>query len=67
MRLYAWALTILYNESPTWLKNAHHKLDEAVFAAYGWPADLSDDDLLAWLLDLDLARAAAQDTIAPSD
>jgi hypothetical protein len=29
---------------------------EAVFAAYGWPADLSDDDLLA----LYLERPAAE-------
>jgi hypothetical protein len=50
-------LTNLYNESPTWLKNAHRTLDEAVFAAYGWPADLSDDALLARLLDLNLSRA----------
>jgi hypothetical protein len=26
-------------------------LDEAVFAAYGWPAGLADDELLAKLLD----------------
>ena len=30
-------LTNLYNERPTWLDLAHKKLDEAVFAAYGWP------------------------------
>ena len=51
-------LTNLYNERPTWLDNAHRKLDEAVFAAYGWPADLSDDDILARLLALNLERAA---------
>ena len=34
-------LTNLYNERPTWLANAHRKLDEAVLAAYGWPADLA--------------------------
>jgi hypothetical protein len=28
-----------------------------VFAAYGWPATLSDDELLARLLELNLARA----------
>jgi type II restriction/modification system DNA methylase subunit YeeA len=52
-------LTNLYNESPAWLKAAHAKLDAAVFAAYGWPADISDDDLLARLLVLNLSRAAA--------
>ncbi len=50
-------LTNLYNENPTWLQNAHRKLDEAVFAAYGWPADLSDDEILARLLALNLKRA----------
>lgn len=53
-------LTNLYNENPTWLQNAHRALDEAVAAAYGWPADLSDDEILKRLLDLNLARAAAQ-------
>jgi hypothetical protein len=53
-------LTNLYNERPTWLDLAHRRLDEAVFAAYGWPADLSDDDLLARLLTLNLERAAAE-------
>ncbi len=50
-------LTNLYNENPTWLQNAHRKLDEAVLAAYGWPVDLSDDDILARLLELNLKRA----------
>jgi SAM-dependent methyltransferase len=53
-------LTNLYNERPTWLDLAHKRLDEAVFAAYGWPADLSDDDLLARLLALNLECAAAE-------
>jgi hypothetical protein len=53
-------LTNLYNERPTWLDLAHKRLDEAVFAAYGWPTDLSDDDLLARLLALNLERAAAE-------
>jgi hypothetical protein len=51
-------LTNLYNERPAWLANAHRRLDEAVFAAYGWPADMSDDELLAKLLALNLERAA---------
>jgi type II restriction/modification system DNA methylase subunit YeeA len=50
-------LTNLYNENPTWLQNAHRKLDEAVFAAYGWPSNLSDDEILARLLELNLKRA----------
>jgi type II restriction/modification system DNA methylase subunit YeeA len=50
-------LTNLYNERPTWLKNAHQKLDKAVFEAYGWPEDLTDEEILARLLALNLARA----------
>ena len=53
-------LTNLYNEMPTWLKNAHAKLNEAVFAAYGWPPDIGDDELLAQLLALNLERAGNQ-------
>jgi hypothetical protein len=33
-------------------------LDEAVAAAYGWPANLSDDDILERLLALNHARAS---------
>lgn len=51
-------LTNLYNTRPTWLALAHGKLDEAVFAAYGWDAGMSDEELLAALLELNLARAA---------
>ena len=50
-------LTQLYNERPTWLANVHRKLDEAVFAAYGWPSTLTDDELLAKLLELNLVRS----------
>jgi type II restriction/modification system DNA methylase subunit YeeA len=53
-------LTNLYNERPQWLVNAHKALDEAVAAAYGWPADLSDDEILARLLALNIERAAKQ-------
>lgn len=51
-------LTNLYNERPTWLAMAHRKLDQAVFDAYGWPHDLSDEQILERLLVLNLARAA---------
>jgi hypothetical protein len=34
-------LTNLYNARPTWLANAHARLDAAVYAAYGWSADLT--------------------------
>jgi len=52
-------LTNLYNERPTWLANAHATLDAAVFAAYEWPAELADNDILARLLDLNLERTPA--------
>jgi type II restriction/modification system DNA methylase subunit YeeA len=52
-------LTNLYNQRPTWLENAHARLDEAVFAAYGWPSDLSDEEVLQSLLTLNLQRAAS--------
>jgi type II restriction/modification system DNA methylase subunit YeeA len=52
-------LTNLYNERPAWLANAHREVDAAVAAAYGWPADISEEDALARLLDLNRERAAA--------
>jgi type II restriction/modification system DNA methylase subunit YeeA len=52
-------LTNLYNERPAWLDNAHLDLDRAVAAAYGWPADISENETLARLLALNLDRAAA--------
>ena len=50
-------LTALYNARPAWLDLAHRALDAAVLAAYGWPGDLSDDEILARLLALNLDRA----------
>jgi hypothetical protein len=47
-------LTNLYNQRPAWLTNTHANLDVAVFAAYGWPADLPDEEVLARLLALNL-------------
>ena len=52
-------LTNLYTERPTWLANAHRTLDDAVFAAYGWPPSPTDDELLAKLLELNLAMSSA--------
>ena len=51
-------LTNLYNERPTWLDLAHRKLDEAVFAAYGWDPGMTDEAILGALLELNLQRAA---------
>jgi type II restriction/modification system DNA methylase subunit YeeA len=49
-------LTNLYNEKPTWLQDAHRRLDDTVLAAYGWPKNLSDQDILARLLQLNFER-----------
>lgn len=53
-------LTNLYNTKPQWLVDAHRALDDAVADAYGWPRDLTDDEILARLLALNLERAAKQ-------
>jgi type II restriction/modification system DNA methylase subunit YeeA len=55
-------LTNLYNERPAWLDNAHRDLDEAVAEAYGWKADMADEELLAKLLALNLERAKKHQT-----
>ncbi|HEY1805422.1 MAG TPA: DNA methyltransferase [Terracidiphilus sp.] len=55
-------LTNLYNDRAkgkcAWLENAHRKLDEAVFAAYDWPATLTDEEILERLLALNQIRSA---------
>jgi hypothetical protein len=54
-------LTNLYNQRGTpeaaWLDNLHRTLDEAVGAAYGFPPDLPEAEILSRLLALNLARA----------
>jgi hypothetical protein len=37
--------------------SGHKRLDEAVFAAYGWESDLSDEEILEKLLSLNLERS----------
>jgi len=39
------------------LKQIHDDLDAAVAAAYGWPADLTDDEILVRLVELNRERA----------
>ena len=55
-------LTNLYNEYErhTWLVNVHERLDAAVAAAYGWDADLSDEQVLERVLALNLERYEEQ-------
>jgi type II restriction/modification system DNA methylase subunit YeeA len=55
--LRARTLTNLYNQYPQWLSDAHRDLDAAVAAAYGWPADISEEAALARLLEMNLARS----------
>jgi hypothetical protein len=42
------------------LKERHEELDVAVAAAYGWPADLSDDEILGRLVALNKERATEE-------
>jgi type II restriction/modification system DNA methylase subunit YeeA len=51
-------LTNLYNTRPAWLADAHRTLDEAVFAAYGWPVTLTDAEILERLLRLNHERTS---------
>ncbi len=39
------------------LKELHERLDRLVFQAYGWPADLTDDEILERLVALNAERA----------
>jgi hypothetical protein len=59
-------LTNLYNQRPEWLTNAHRALDEAVFAAYGWPSGLGKEEILSRLLALNHERAATQENKTPA-
>lgn len=45
-------------QRPAWLDHAHKDIDAAVAAAYGWPADLTDDEILERLFALNQERAA---------
>ncbi|MEI6675085.1 MAG: DNA methyltransferase [Verrucomicrobiota bacterium] len=56
-RLKERTLTKLYNVRPAWLAACHAKLDTAVAAAYGWPADLTDEAILENLLALNQAAS----------
>jgi hypothetical protein len=52
--------TILRDGLVLILKELHDELDDAVAEAYGWPKDLSDEDILARLVDLNKERAAEE-------
>jgi type II restriction/modification system DNA methylase subunit YeeA len=57
--LRARTLTNLYNQRPTWLEAAHRALDAAVADAYGVSANISNDEILSMLLDLNFQRSNA--------
>ena len=57
----------LYNQHPQWLSDAHRDLDAVVAAAYGWPADISEDGALSKLLELNQARAGTSFVEAPAE
>lgn len=42
------------------LRDLHDQIDAAVADAYGWPADLTDDDILHRLVDLNRQRAGEE-------
>ncbi|MGQ0609993.1 MAG: class I SAM-dependent DNA methyltransferase [Paracoccaceae bacterium] len=42
------------------LRDLHDQIDAAVAEAYGWPADLTDDEILHRLVDLNRERAAEE-------
>jgi hypothetical protein len=42
------------------LRQIHEELDAAVFEAYGWPASLSDEEILERLVRLNAERAAEE-------
>lgn len=54
-------LTNLYNAYPTWLEKAHAELDAAVYRAYGWTYQLSNEEILERLYALNLARPSIGD------
>jgi len=58
--LHKRTLTNLYNLPPTWLTQAHERLDRAVHGAYGWPYPLADDEVLARLLEMNAERSQTQ-------
>ena len=46
------------DDKRTWLRNCHAELDAAVAAAYSWPPDLPEEEILARLLALNLERSS---------
>ena len=49
-------LTNLYNARPQWLVDAHAALDTAVAAAYGWDAEIGEEEVLGKLLGVEFVH-----------
>ena len=60
-KLKARTLTNLYNHRPKWLADAHAALDTSVAAAYGWDAEIGEDEALQNLLEQNTLKAVQQD------
>ena len=56
--LKARTLTDVYDAWPQWLADARAALDGVVAAAYGWEADIAEEDALGALLGLNLAEGS---------
>jgi hypothetical protein len=54
-------LTNLYNQRPSWLDQAHERLDRMVYVAYGWEYPLRPEEVLARLVALNASRATESD------
>jgi len=52
------AETVITLQEIEQLAYLHQQLDQAVFAAYGWPADMDEEEILGRLLELNEARGA---------
>jgi type II restriction/modification system DNA methylase subunit YeeA len=57
-QLVARTLTNLYNQRPAWLDMAHKRLDADVCAAYGFDLAITDEQIMARLMALNLERSA---------
>jgi hypothetical protein len=49
-------LTLFYTEAPSWLRQAHARLDHAVNAAFSWNDEKLKDPVLSPLLSLNAER-----------
>ena len=56
--------TDLYNARPQWLANAHAALDTAVAAAYGWDAEIGEEEALGALLEMNLSLGISNNRVS---